>query len=170
MRLGYGSSGKTFRYTHHRAALAVDEKKSIKQLFKHAFITMPQNIAKPIAIGILLSGVISYWLPDDFFVYTQHSPWLSMLCMAFAGIPIYICSAASVPLALVFLQSGLSPGATLVFLIMGPATNMATLTTLLDQFGKKITLVYILTLLAAPYQAYSFTSFHHTSHLMRYIA
>ena len=129
-------------------SLVVDEKKSIKQLFKHAFITMPQDIAKPIAIGILLSGVTSYWLPDDFFIYTQNSPWLSMLCMAFAGIPIYICSAASVPLALVFLQSGLSPGATLVFLIMGPATNMATLTTLLDQFGKKITLVYILTLLA----------------------
>ena len=58
--------------------------------------------------------------PDDFFIYTQHSPWLSMLCMAFAGIPIYICSAASVPLALVFLQSGLSPGATLVFLSWGP--------------------------------------------------
>ena len=69
-----------------------------------------------------------------------------MLYMLFISIPMYICSTASVPIALAFLDKGISSGAVLVFLIMGPATNFANITTLFKIIGNKETIVYLFTL------------------------
>jgi hypothetical protein len=60
-----------------------------------------------------------------------------MLIMLLIGTPLYVCSSASVPIALAFIKAGIEPGAALVFLIMGPATNAATISTLWKIIGKK---------------------------------
>jgi len=59
------------------------------------------------------------------------------------GIPIYICASASTPVAAALVLKGLSPGAALVFLLAGPATNAATLTVVARYLGKQATLVYL---------------------------
>ena len=74
-----------------------------------------------------------------------NSP-LTMLIMLCIGIPLYVCSSASVPIALAFIKAGISPGAALVFLITGPATNAATLTTLWQIIGRKQLGVFLATL------------------------
>jgi len=59
------------------------------------------------------------------------------------GIPLYICASASTPVAAALVLKGLSPGAALVFLLAGPATNAATITVVVRYFGKMATLVYL---------------------------
>jgi hypothetical protein len=66
-----------------------------------------------------------------------------MLLMLAFGIPLYICATASTPIAAALILKGVSPGAALVFLLAGPATNMATLTVLANLLGKRTTLVYL---------------------------
>jgi len=62
------------------------------------------------------------------------------------GIPLYICASASTPVAAALVVKGLSPGAALVFLLAGPATNAATITVVLRYFGRQATLVYLVSI------------------------
>jgi len=71
---------------------------------------------------------------------------LSLFIMLAVGIPLYICASASTPVAAALVLKGLSPGAALVFLLAGPATNAATLTVVAKYFGKKATLVYLISI------------------------
>lgn len=66
-----------------------------------------------------------------------------MLLMLAAGIPLYICATASTPIAAALILKGVSPGAALVFLLAGPATNLASLTVLLGILGKRTTAIYL---------------------------
>ncbi|MEI6892707.1 MAG: permease [Pontiella sp.] len=116
------------------------------RMLKYGFISLPKDISKSMVLGIIISGIISGLIPVNFFAdYLGDSPW-AMLLMLVIGIPLYVCSSASVPIALAFIKAGLSPGAALVFLITGPATNAATLTTLWKIIGKKQLVVFLSTL------------------------
>jgi len=66
-----------------------------------------------------------------------------MLIMLVVGIPLYICATASTPIAAALILKGVSPGAALVFLIAGPATNITSLTVLLGLLGKRATIIYL---------------------------
>ena len=116
------------------------------RMLRHGFVTLPRDIAKALLVGILISGLISALVPDDFFAASLGDSPLGMLLMLVIGIPLYVCSSASVPIALAFIKAGLSPGAALVFLITGPATNAATLTTLWGIIGKRQLMVFLGTL------------------------
>ena len=70
--------------------------------------------------------------------------FLAMLVMMFLGIPVYVCATASVPIAAVLIMKGLNPGAALVFLMTGPATNAASFTTIWKVLGKKTAVIYLL--------------------------
>lgn len=97
-------------------------------------------------IGILLAGIISAVVPDELI-----SAWLggglsSMLIMLILGIPLYICASASTPIAAAFILKGVSPGAALVFLLVGPATNITSLSVLLGILGKRATILFLVTI------------------------
>jgi len=64
--------------------------------------------------------------------------------MLLAGIPMYICATASTPIAAALVLKGLSPGAALVFLLAGPATNLATITIVHRFLGRRATGIYLL--------------------------
>ena len=63
--------------------------------------------------------------------------------MLVVGLPLYICASASTPLAAALLLAGLSPGTVLVFLLVGPATNIASLGILLRELGKRAVVLYL---------------------------
>ena len=117
----------------------------LKRMLTYGFLTLPRSISRAVVLGILLSGTLSGLIPADFFADLGDSP-LTMLTMLVIGIPLYVCSSASVPIALAFIKAGISPGAALIFLITGPATNAATLTTLWSIIGKKQLVVFLATL------------------------
>ncbi len=99
-------------------------------------------------LGIVIAGLITYFVPDDFFIRYLGNEILSLLIMLGVGIPLYICASASTPVAAALVLKGLPPGAALVFLLAGPATNAATITVVMRYFGKMATLIYVTSIAA----------------------
>ena len=99
-------------------------------------------------IGLALAAAIKTWVPTDFL--TQWGDGIvAMLVMAVIGIPMYICATASTPLAVGFLAAGLSPGAVLVFLMAGPATNVSTMGMIRQEMGGKTLGLYLFSVISA---------------------
>ncbi|MHC4638923.1 MAG: SO_0444 family Cu/Zn efflux transporter [Planctomycetota bacterium] len=123
-----------------------DENKYSKfhSAFKYAFITLPRDIGKPMLIGIALAALISAFVPENFFADYLGTGFGSMIVMMIVGIPVYVCATASVPVAAVLIMKGLTPGAALVFLMTGPATNAASFTTIWKTLGSRTAVIYLL--------------------------
>lgn len=124
-----------------------DRTDRIRQALHYGFISLPKDIAKPMLIGIVISGIISGVVPANFFSPYLGNTWAGMFIMLLAGVPLYVCSVASVPIGLSLIHAGFSPGAVMIFLITGPATNAATLTTLWKIIGKRELAVFLSVLL-----------------------
>ena len=101
------------------------------------------DIAGWFFVGLLLAGLITAILPEEIMVRYLGGGVNSMLLMMAVGIPMYICASASTPIAAALILKGVSPGAALVFLLAGPATNVTSLTVLLGTLGKRATAIYL---------------------------
>jgi len=112
---------------------------------KYGFVSLPRDIGKPLLVGLVIAALISALVPDDFFAARLGRGLPAMLVMMLIGIPIYVCASASVPVAAAMILKGLSPGAALVFLITGPATNAAGLATIWKTLGRRTAILYLLT-------------------------
>jgi len=115
----------------------------IKAGIGYAFGELWEDIAKWFLFGLLLAGLITVLIPDDIFSKYLGPGLPAMLLMLIVGIPLYICATASTPIAAALILKGVSPGAALVFLLAGPATNMASLTVLISVLGKRATAIYL---------------------------
>jgi hypothetical protein len=94
-------------------------------------------------VGLLLAGVVTALVPDAFIENYLGGGFSSMLIMLAVGIPFYICATASTPIAAALILKGVSPGAALVFLLAGPATNITSLTMILGVLGRRATAIYL---------------------------
>ena len=124
------------------------EENILSRFFNYAFVEFLQDISKWLIIGLMLAAFISLVLPDDFFTSYINNSLLSMGIVLLASIPLYVCATGSVPIAAVLLMKGLSPGAALVFLMAGPATNAATITVLGKVMGKKALTGYLVSIIS----------------------
>ncbi len=124
-----------------------DNRPSLVRAADYAFIELLQDIAKWLVIGFLAAAFISVVLPNDFFSRFQGLGFLEILVILLASVPIYICATGSIPIAAVLLIKGVSPGAALVFLMAGPATNVATMTVLGKTMGRKSLVIYLATII-----------------------
>jgi len=121
-----------------------DTKGKIFRGLKYGFVTLPRDIGKAMLVGLVIAATISVIVPDDFFAEKLFGTGLfAMVVMMFIGIPIYVCATASVPVAAALILKGLTPGAALVFLVTGPATNAAGLTIIWKVLGWRIALAYL---------------------------
>ncbi|MGD9343714.1 MAG: SO_0444 family Cu/Zn efflux transporter [Desulfuromonadales bacterium] len=109
----------------------------------YAFTDLLKDIGGWLLLGILIAGIISYFVPVDFVDRYLGGEYSSLLIMLIIGIPLYICASASTPVAAALVLKGLSPGAALVFLLAGPATNAATMTVVAKHLGKATTVAYV---------------------------
>lgn len=100
------------------------------------------DIALWLGIGIVLAGAVATWVPPQALA-AWGSGLPAMLLMVVVGVPMYICATASTPLAAALLLAGLSPGTVLVFLLAGPATNLATLAVVRKEFGAAVLAAYL---------------------------
>ena len=125
----------------HRNHHSFGEK--LKAGLKFAVTDLWGDMAPWFFLGLLLAGLITVIIPDDLFSRHLGSGLPAMLLMLAVGIPLYICATASTPIAAALILKGVSPGAALVFLLAGPATNMASITVLLGTMGKRATVIYL---------------------------
>ncbi len=123
----------------------VSEARRFLHSLQYGFNSVLDDIALSLLAGLLLTGILAGLLPDDFFneVLGWGSGIMPMLAMIVVGLPLYLCAAASTPIAAALVAKGLSPGAALVFLLVGPATNLATMTVVGQLLGRRHLGVYL---------------------------
>ncbi|WP_163936794.1 SO_0444 family Cu/Zn efflux transporter [Paraferrimonas sp. SM1919] len=95
-----------------------------------------------LVIGLFFAAIVKTYVDQDYL-----SQWgdgiAAMALMVLISIPMYICATASTPIAAGLLLSGISPGAVLVFMLAGPATNIATLGVVHKELGKRAIGAYL---------------------------
>ena len=123
---------------------AKGQRKTLAAGLRHGFITLPGDIANALIVGLILAGLITALVPEDYFGSALGGGMGAKFIMMLVGIPVYVCATATVPIAAALIATGISPGAALVFLMTGPATNAATITTIWKVMGKRTTLLYVL--------------------------
>ena len=126
-------------------ACAAPSRSRLRGAFDYGFGTLLDEIAFWLVVGIALTGVLAALLPDDFFgsVLGWDRGLVPMLAMVAAGVPLYLCASASTPVAAALIAKGLSPGAALVFLLVGPATNAATIAVVGRILGRRSLGIYL---------------------------
>jgi len=134
------SGSREFPMNNNHSETAMDR---LKSFFPYLEYTLLGTIANTLVVGILIAGMISAVIPDGFFEKYMDYPFLSLLLMLVVGIPMYVCAAASTPIAASLIMKGISPGAALVFLLTGPATNAVTIATVVRMLGKRSAVVYL---------------------------
>jgi len=120
------------------------KKSKFAEALRYGFVTLPKDIGRPLLAGVLVAGLISAFFPTDSFQAISGHYWISLLAMLGLGIPLYVCATASVPIAAALILKGLSPGAALVFLMTGPASNAASVTTIAKTMGRRTAIIYLL--------------------------
>jgi len=122
-----------------------DSPKTTVEALRYGFVTLPRDIGRALLIGIAISGLIAAFIKPAALESYLGGGLLPMLAAMAIGVPLYVCATASTPIALSLIYAGLSPGAALVFLVSGPATNTAALTTLWKVLGRRTTIIYLAT-------------------------
>ena len=100
------------------------------------------DTAKWLLVGLFFAALVQTYVPADFFLQ-WGSGILAMVVIILVSIPMYICATASTPIAAGLLLSGVSPGAVLVFMLAGPATNIATLGIVANELGRRAVVAYL---------------------------
>lgn len=116
---------------------------SLLTALRYGFINLPADLAVALLVGLALAGLITTLLPPDLISGHFSTGPLAFLLATVISLPLYICATASIPMAYALMAAGLSPGAALIFLITGPATNTATVITLWKMLGHQATLIYL---------------------------
>ena len=114
----------------------------IKAGLHFTFIDLIKDIALWLIIGLSFAALIKTYVPNEFLAQWGDG-FMAFVVMAVIGVPMYICATASTPIAAGLLFSGVSPGATLVFMLVGPATNIATMGLVKTELGNRALLAYL---------------------------
>lgn len=109
----------------------------------YGFVRSFDDIIGSLLLGVVVGGVIAALLPRFGLDQLAHGSFLTMLVMLLIGIPMYVCATASTPIAAGLIAAGVSPGAALVFLLAGPATNIGSLLVLSRYLGRAILATYL---------------------------
>lgn len=121
----------------------------IVEALEYAFVHMMADIGKWLVIGLAVAALITVCVPDSFFAIFAGNSLLSMLLVLCMAIPMYLCATGSIPIAVALMLKGLTPGAALVLLMAGPASNMASILVIGKSLGKRTQAIYLLTITAA---------------------
>ena len=125
-----------------KADTAPIKKPGIWAGLRFALVEVLDDIKYWMAFGLVMAAIIASLIePGNLTAY--GSGLGAMLLMLLVGLPLYICASASTPLAAALLVAGLSPGTVLVFLLVGPATNIASLGILIRELGKRAVVLYL---------------------------
>jgi len=114
-----------------------------RAVLHYGFVEMLDDLAPSLVIGLALSAAISVLLPVDALDPAWRGGLLGMLLMLVIGVPVYVCAAASTPIAASLIHKGFSPGAALVFLLVGPATNLGSLFALSRVLGRRVVMTML---------------------------
>ena len=114
----------------------------------YAFVEMMEDIGKWLIIGLIVAGFITAAVPDSWFAVFQGNSFYSILFVMALAIPMYLCATGSIPIAVALMMKGLTPGAALVLLMAGPASNAASILVVRKVLGRRTMLLYLASIIA----------------------
>jgi len=130
----------------------------IKTMLSYDFVDMVDDIGLYVLIGLLGAGTVAALAPPDLVQQYLGRGLLPLLIMVLVGTPMYICSTGSVPFVAALIEKGMNPSAGLVFLVVGPATNLSTILVMAKSMGRETAVLYISSItLFSILLAYSFS-------------
>ena len=132
-------------------SVAGAQKGRLRRIVEFGFVTLPRDLVKPLVVGVVVAAFIAAMVPAGFFTTAFGGIFatgiLDILVMMALGIPVYVCATASIPMAWALVDKGVSPGAAFAFLLVGPATNAATVSMVWKVMGGRTALIYLGTMM-----------------------
>lgn len=121
-----------------------DWKKAPKFILHYGFIKMLKSMSPSLMLGMLIAALIEMIVPQNFGAeFIGGKVWLEFIIVIALALPLYVCSSASVPIAVALILKGFSPGAALVFLVAGPGISSVSVTSMKSILGAKATIVSV---------------------------
>ena len=120
----------------------------MKTVFVYGFDKLLVDFMGWLLIGLFFAALILTFVPANWMAAYGTGP-IAMIVMVVISIPMYICATASTPIAVGLMMAGISPGAALVFMLTGPATNIATLMVIKNELGKRELVLYLIALISS---------------------
>ena len=130
---------------HHSHATTFVGK--IGEALEYGFVHMMEDIGKWLVIGLVVAALITVFVPDSFFAIFADNSLLSMLLVMCMAIPMYLCATGSIPIAVALMLKGLTPGAGLVLLMAGPASNVASILVIRKVLGTRTQIIYLVSII-----------------------
>lgn len=113
---------------------------------RFGLVDMFVDLSHWLAAGFALAGLAAAAIPQGWIEGHIGSGPAAIFLMLLVGLPTYICATSSTPVAAALIAQGLSPGAALVFLLAGPATNMTTMAVVARDLGRRSLILYLLSI------------------------
>ncbi len=118
------------------------------EFWQYTVVELFGAIDKWIYIGVLLAALITALTPEHYFADMSIAQgFTGMLLMLAISVPLYVCATGSVPIAASLVMAGMPLGTALVFLMAGPATNVATIGAVYRTLGLRLLAVYLATVI-----------------------
>ncbi len=137
------SEGQPPRQSCCDEANAARTERSVSAILTYSFVTLVDDIAGALIAGIAVAAGISMLVPNGWLALHVGPGVGSMLLLMLVGIPLYVCSSGSVPIAAAFMAKGASPGAALVFLMTGPTSNATGIAAISKMLGFRCAVIYV---------------------------
>lgn len=124
---------------------SAQQRRSLRAGLRYALVNVVDDTAPWIVAGLLVAAAIE---PSSLQgVLGGLNPYAELAVFGLLGVPIYVCASGATPLAAALIAAGASPGAALVFLLAGPATNVTTFGILRQSQGRTYAVMFAVTLL-----------------------
>jgi uncharacterized membrane protein YraQ (UPF0718 family)/copper chaperone CopZ len=120
-----------------------EDGRDLRGMYNHG-MQLLRSIWGWLLFGILASAAIQIYIPESWIAeMATMGSLVACLAVLVFSIPLYVCATASVPIAAALVMKGVPASAALVFLMAGPASNMATIGAIYRGFGKQVLGVYL---------------------------
>lgn len=132
----------------HKAVVEPSWFERSQSVFIFGFGQLLRDFMLWLLIGLLFAAAVITFVPEG--TLAQYGQGvLAMLVIVLISIPMYVCATASTPIAVGLLLSGITPGAALVFMLTGPATNIATLMVIKKELGSRELVLYLVSIIVS---------------------
>ncbi len=153
---GLIGGGLVNRFTRHEESLPLAETSGAmvsgsrpREVVRYALYDLLGAIDLWILAGVVVAGLITSLVPADYFSDRAWSTGMvGMLMVLTISLPLYVCTTGSVPIAASLIAAGMPAGSALVFLMAGPATNVATIGAVYRALGGRVLVIYLGTVIA----------------------
>lgn len=116
-----------------------------KSVFIFGYGQLLRDFMVWLLIGLIFAAAVTTFVPEGMLAQYGQGV-IAMLVVVLISIPMYVCATASTPIAVGLLLSGITPGAALVFMLTGPATNIATLMIIKKELGSRELVLYLVSI------------------------